>query len=295
MRFLALVLVYILQRRYNLGLSRDLDRFCSDVQQRLVSRSTIFARDGWLLFLIVVGVPTLVLALLIWLAKGWLFGMPELFLQVIVLFVILGCPRLKSELQSYLHAWRAGDVQAAFLHAQNIGYSLDEPIDNPAQLHQRVWSEYLHQTFARYFSIIFWFMVLGAVGALFARLTNQAALNGQSPALQRFAARLDHLLQWVPARLLALTFALAGNFVASMRRSLNDLIDPFSQTWPLLTRAAEGALVGEITADPAAPVASLDAQREHEMKEMLRLRDLLNRSLIVWFAGLAVLVLAGYL
>ncbi len=72
------------------------------------------------------------------------------------------------------------------------------------------------------FGALFWFFVLGGTGALLFRLVNtmDAMWGYKTPRLYYFgwtAARLDDVLNYIPARLTALTYALLGKTRTALR------------------------------------------------------------------------------
>lgn len=76
----------------------------------------------------------------------------------------------------------------------------------------------------RIFAVMFWFAVLGPMGALLYRLSSltQQSSRGIAPEsaspFQRESTRFHYWLNWIPSRLLVLGYAATGNFVESMSR-----------------------------------------------------------------------------
>src|SRR5690606_42051701 len=73
----------------------------------------------------------------------------------------------------------------------------------------------LHDALPIFFGALFWFFVLGGAGALLFRLVNtlDAMWGYKTPRHYYFgwaAARLDDVLNYIPARLTAITYALLG-------------------------------------------------------------------------------------
>jgi AmpE protein len=161
----------------------------------------------------------------------------------------------------------------------------------------------------RLFGVLFWFFVLGPVGAVLYRLSWGLAIAEDSglddtemdeeaaPALPGFteaATRLYAILAWAPARLGAGAYALAGSFEDAVhqwrnyyQRSTDSRLESNDE---VLRAAGSGALQldryvvqteeaheGDVPLEPAAVNAA---------------RGLVLRALVIWVATIVVVTLA---
>lgn len=135
------------------------------------------------------------------------------------------------------------------------------------------------------FAVLFWFTLLGPVGALLYRLSlliEQHADNTAQP-LHHHAKLFRAVLDWLPIRLLGFSFTLVGNFTESfnfLRRSIFSGINNnqfFLQTIGIIA-------VGN---DPA------DASQA-TIKENKALLGLFDRTIIIWLVAIALLTLAAW-
>jgi AmpE protein len=146
---------------------------------------------------------------------------------------------------------------------------------------------------------MFWFIVLGPAGAWLFRVSDlmrrraafEAARQGapvsaDSPG--RALAFVHGLLAWIPARLTAGTYALAGSFenaVGSWRVAADQVGEGIlGRSEDLLARVGKGSLqssLSAIAADELDSAAAAGAWR------------IVSRSVWIWLAAIAMLVLAG--
>ena len=149
---------------------------------------------------------------------------------------------------------------------------------------------------------LFWFFVAGATGALLYRLVNtlDAMWGYRTPRYLHFgwaAARFDDVLNFIPARLTALTYALAGDLRAALRcwRRQGTLWDSpnagpvmASGAGALHLRLGGGAFYhGQWRVRP-----ELGEGAEPKAPDIARALLLLQRSLLIWIgvAGVGVLL-----
>jgi AmpE protein len=277
MKFLVLLLVLLLETFSSWRSRIQQDRFWLRLLARAEGRPRL-AASPWLSLVLLVFLPALLLGLLLVglhpLAYGWL----ALPVHLLVLIYSLGRGDVQVSLGPFRDAWRRGDIEAAYLVAER---DLALEVEGGDALLEQVQGYLLWQAYQGLFAVIFWYVLLGPVAALAYRLLALTDEHAHVEPLRERAVRLRHVFDWLPARLLAASFGLVGNFIAVSRVLLHEL----------LSRDVTAAkLVGDAgRAASAVPGESLSG--EAGVRSLDELWQLLVRAAVIWYAAIALLVL----
>jgi adenosylcobinamide-phosphate synthase len=150
------------------------------------------------------------------------------------------------------------------------------------------------------FGTIFWFALLpGPLGAVLYRLTEHIARSWNRPEVAgtqfgKFASDAFELLDWAPARLSALAFAIVGNFEDAMHLWRNRAVRFGTDTRALLIATGAGALGVELgrAIDPAEQ-AQLDwTGAEPGAPAMRSAVGLIWRATVLWLTLIALWTVA---
>ncbi len=161
--------------------------------------------------------------------RDTLFGFPHLVLAVVVLFFSLGPNDIGEDVNEYCSALEDGDEERVGQTAKALVE--DDVPDDPAERIRCVEEAVCIQANNRLFAVIFWFVLLGPLGPLGAwayRVTDlvrrravfQSGRDDTDSAtiepLRDAAVTLHGWLAWIPARLTAIGYAVAGHFDAAL-------------------------------------------------------------------------------
>jgi membrane protein required for beta-lactamase induction len=292
---LALLLALACERGlthlFHLRELRWLDRYCDWIAARFDA-----AGRGLPLPVAVVALvlPVLPVAAADFALGGHLLGLPQLALAVLVLLVSFGPRDLYDEVDDYATALERGDREQAASRAKELLER--DAAGRGAGQREAVEEAIFVQANNRVFGVIFWFMVLGPAGAWLFRVSDLMRRRAAFEAARRADGRpsggalatLHGLLAWIPARLAAATYALAGSFedaVGNWRIAVEGAAaSALDRSEDLLARVGKASLQPSLA---GVPPESLDAATA---RGALRI---VARSTWIALVAIALLVLAG--
>lgn len=230
--------------------------------------------------------------------SGFIVWLVTLAFSVLVLALCIGNRGADEQIGEYLHALEREDAEGAYLHVREILQGREAA--GPVEMNRLVIETLLVRNHERLLAILFWFVVLGPVGAMLYRSTAQ--LKGVLHSGRTFdagfieaALRLQALLDWIPARVTALCYAVIGSFVDAIRRWRTAgpewRVDLATGNRGVLLNSGLGSLrVGDPLED-AEPQVDLEALRA----TIAETRALIQRTVITWITGFAILTIVGWL
>ena len=228
-----------------------------------------------------------------------LLGFPYLGLAIIVLFFSLGPKDIGEDVNEYCQALEAGDEELVQQTAKAIVEG-DVPSD-PLRRIRAVEEAVCVQANNRLFAVVFWFVVLGPLGAWAYRVTDlirrRAVFNATrsddssdtSTQIQDAAVMLHGWLVWIPARLTAIGYAIAGHFDAAIVAwgipPDERCRVPSQYCEDLLARVGVGAL--------ALQEEEGESLTERGVRGAMAANRLVFRLLLIWFVVIATMTLYG--
>ena len=230
-----------------------------------------------------------------------LFGGPYLLLAIVVLFFSLGPKDIGEDVSEYCEALEQDDDERVQQTAKAI-IEGDVPAESLERMHC-VESAVCVQANNRLFAVIFWFVLLGPLGAWTYRVTDlirrRAVFNAtrdeagdeRLARLKDASVTLHGWLAWIPARLTAIGYAIAGHFDAALA-AWREVPEPPPETTStasenLLARVGVGALALDDKDDE-----SLTARG---VRGATAANGLVFRLLIIWAVVISAMTLYGVL
>ena len=183
-------------------------RMAGRLEQRFNGAGRGWRSHGVTAWFLAVVPLTLLATLLSWLPYiGWI-------VEVLALYCALGLRSLGEHVTPVADALRQGDLDEA---RRRVGFLVSREtreLDETA-VARAATESVLENGSDAVFAALFWFVVAGAPGVVLYRLSNtlDAMWGYRNERFERFgwaAARIDDVLNYIPARLVALTYAVLG-------------------------------------------------------------------------------------
>lgn len=228
------------------------------------------------------GLISLILPLLfvVWFLQGifssGLFGLFEMAFNVVVLYLCFGPKDLDQQIDDYLLGVNSEDSERKQLAGSKIRGSSVEA--DPAPQAKQVVSGIFTSAHRRIFACVFWFVVLGPIGAVAYRLIEQGiklkfSAEKEGLTLETFSVMLG-FLEWLSTRITVVTFMLSGNFegaYSGYKKAAAELVDINETNQGILEQAGQGGIQ-----------YSSAASNEQTIDEVKKARGLVLRALVVW-------------
>jgi AmpE protein len=215
-------------------------------------------------------------------------------LECLLLVFLMGMPGWRQTLQAYVEAWQRGDMQAAWHHIRSrLPANEQSAALSPESMHVSLMRTMMLAVFQRFFLIGFWYVAGGIGLAVFVR--GLLALSAQWPqagARPRFVRALEWMA-WIPARLLSVTFGIAGDLAGWLQEMRVTKGKATKKAEDLLMISAYGSLSGYALDPRRFSQIHPDEWTDFGGRSLRAVRDLLNRSMLVWVCVLALLVISG--
>jgi len=218
------------------------------------------------------------------------WGLWAALLEVALLLYILSHISFERHFQAYVKDLEHGDTQAAYRCAEKyLAVPEVEIADDASTLNIQVIKVLLHRWFEYFFLMVFWYMVADVPGVLLAWFSVQYARASECDAK---AWRYLHWLEWAPARLLGLTFGLAGNFMRAL---------PVWQKFLWQSQTSSAEVLYEVACSSLAHNGEqkewhrADEDAELAVKELKEWHFLHFRSMSIWMVIIAFATIGGWL
>lgn len=284
MNLIAILICIFVQRVVNFGNLRDTKWLEQGLEK---FKPHLIKFNPWLSLALIIVPFLLVLAILNFLVVGHLYGLAHLLLILVVLFICLDGRDLKGPLANYFVEAQNANPQKMLSLLGDFG--LYVTADTKESISRAVTQSIFMQSFESLFAPLFWFCVFDIYGIAFYYLVNTirkvaSRTDAQYAELAKTAAFLQMICDFVPMRILALTYALAGHFVSGFSYCYKKVLSWLHDTNDFVVNTALASLEVDIASSQAS-----------DLKENSAALSLVTRTLFIWLGALVLFTLGGWL
>lgn len=262
--------------------------YVADRVERALNRGNRGNKNGILRGVLGWSLAVLPVVLLVALLDHWLGGW---WLSILFGWLAIGWQSLRQHGQWVADALLAGDITTA---RTKLGWivSRDTSQLTETDISRGGIESLLENGSDAIFAALFWLAVAGAPGVVLYRLSNtlDAMWGYRNPRFERFgkcAARVDDVLNIIPARLTALTYAIAGHFPTAIKSWRLQASQWYSPNAGVVMATGAGALQvalggnavyhGQLKSRPTLGMGAVP-----QANDLPRAIRLLDRSVLIW-------------
>lgn len=189
----------------------------------------------------------IIVALIEWLLDDFLFGLIKLLFQIILLLYCLGPQNLWADIFACTNALEQGDAQNAL---EKLKSSFGIIVSDTQKPHQELLSRIFIESNRRVFAVIFWYAILGPVGAILYRTISLFSTEQLKQEIKLDSVQLsfsaESVLDWLPIRIFTFLFALGGHFVKVFSTWRKHVISGLSSNEVVLVDCGVAALGSDL-------------------------------------------------
>lgn len=275
MTFIVTLIALIIERFFHWGRLRHW-RWFYQYQRLLISKISNWS--SYTLLAISILPLLIIVGLIDSLLGNSLHGILKIIFGVLVLLYCMGPDNLWLQTFNCLSELHKEDPKLAIDRAQSA-FGIAAP-ENSQGFHHALVNAIFINANKRVLAVVFWFVVLGPVGAVLYRSVTLCAEQSEFGLIQA-ATTIERLLDWVPVRLFSFFFALGGHFMEVFKIWKVDAKTTPNMNDKLMTECG---------------VAALDIKQSNSLPEdgsaEKSALELLDRVLILGLVLLALMTLA---
>ncbi len=183
--------------------------------------------------------PLFIVGLINGLLSHWILGIVKLVFNVIVVMYCLGPNNFWVQVYGCVNALHKEDLRLA---AEQVDAAFATgPLDDAQAFHRTFINVIFQTAYQRIFAVIFWFVLIGPIGAVLYRLMTLCAK--ESPlGLTSIAADIQNVLDWLPIRVFTFLFTLGGHFTDTFICWKHHVLKGIDSNHPMLTECGLAAL-----------------------------------------------------
>ena len=306
MALISLVIVFLLEQARPLAPINPVRSALDSYFDNLASQFNAGERSQGVVAWVLAAVPLVIGVTLLYYLLGLASSVLALAFNVAVLYLMMGFRQFGGHYNGIMDALRTDDIDGA---REELAQWRNQPADalDSVEIAKLAMEEGLLAAHRHVFGVMFWFVVIpGPAGVVLywvsAILNDNWGRRGGEESLDfgGFARQAFHVLDWIPSRLTAMTFAIVGDFADATDCWRNQANAWGDLEQGIVLSAGAGALgvrLGEAVHENGTVIfrPELGLGEEADVNHMASGFTLVWRSVLVWIGLIAMVTLVSWI